>query len=345
MKKNNFTNFLKLGVFLFGISLFLWNCEKEEIIIEQSEKSYTLNLGLTKLPPMPSIEYKYFLWASKNGEDKLIGAFSILAEDEIVDGQEFSRYISFNGISKDWVEEEINITITIEKNSEMPSEPSNWIVSKGLGNLTSNSILLSLEGGLFESGNQSFLNSKAGFFLNAPSIGSIGGNHNGIWFIDDLSATAGGFEDFPALGERWEYSAWIILDDNTPADNSIPVPIGKFSNISQTDTSIYGTSFNNEFKGANSVYPFVGEDYIDDPNGKFSNLDFPLDLRRPSSVLNSKPSVIISIRPKSYANTSKPFPIWAFTKRINVTESLSEKIIMDNKNLTVDFSARLSLIQ
>ena len=34
--KNRKTNFIKLGILFFGISLLLWNCEKEEFIEENS---------------------------------------------------------------------------------------------------------------------------------------------------------------------------------------------------------------------------------------------------------------------------------------------------------------------
>ncbi len=42
MKKNKLKNYLKLGIFLFGISLLLINCVKEEIIEEvQQQKKVT----------------------------------------------------------------------------------------------------------------------------------------------------------------------------------------------------------------------------------------------------------------------------------------------------------------
>ena len=34
-KKNKLTNLVKLGIFLFGISLFFWSCEKENLIEPQ----------------------------------------------------------------------------------------------------------------------------------------------------------------------------------------------------------------------------------------------------------------------------------------------------------------------
>ncbi|WGH75607.1 hypothetical protein P8625_00145 [Tenacibaculum tangerinum] len=44
-KRNPFTNLLKIGLLLFGFSLLLWNCEKEEVAFSQEQKglaNYTL---------------------------------------------------------------------------------------------------------------------------------------------------------------------------------------------------------------------------------------------------------------------------------------------------------------
>ncbi|WP_440881017.1 hypothetical protein [Tenacibaculum sp. C7A-26P2] len=327
---------------VFSLILLMASCDDTYSPPPETEKVYTLNLNLSNFPKnIPNdLNLRNYLWVSKKGENKYIFLKSFLFLRDSLHPSRKKILIK----QEELIEEDIDIIITVEESYKKPSEPSNWILCKGSGNLSSNPISLSFEDGLFNSENESFLNSKASFFLNAPSAGSVGGNHNGIWFINDLSATTGGFENFPVLGENWEYGAWILLDDNTPADNIVHLPIGKFTNISQADTSIYGTSFNNEFKGANSVYPFVGEDFIEDPNGKFSNLDFPLDLRRPSTVLNSHPNVIITIRPKSYENTTHPFFIWIFDKHIGINESLSEKIIMNNRNQGVNFSGKLSLI-
>ena len=44
-KKNKFNNFLKIGIFLFGISLLLWNCEKEDnfnvVSLTKIKRTYT----------------------------------------------------------------------------------------------------------------------------------------------------------------------------------------------------------------------------------------------------------------------------------------------------------------
>ena len=156
---------------LLLITLIL-SCKPDDNDIIEVKKTYTVKLGLTKLPPLRNNDYKYYLWASKNGDNKLIGSFLLYTEIKANEGQEFSNYFNFDSISKEWTEEEINITLTINSRSKLTSEPSNWTVAKGSGNLSSNSITLSLKGGLFESENQSFLNSKASFFIKTPSINS-----------------------------------------------------------------------------------------------------------------------------------------------------------------------------
>lgn len=37
-KQNKIANFLKLGTLLLGFSLFLWNCEKDEVISNEKNK-------------------------------------------------------------------------------------------------------------------------------------------------------------------------------------------------------------------------------------------------------------------------------------------------------------------
>jgi hypothetical protein len=46
MKKNKLTNLLKLGFFLFGISLLLWNCEKENLTEEKIEFNSKFKVSL-----------------------------------------------------------------------------------------------------------------------------------------------------------------------------------------------------------------------------------------------------------------------------------------------------------
>ena len=249
-------------------------------------------------------------------------------------------------MDKDWVEEDIDILLTVESASENISNPSDWIVATGSGNLSTNSISLSLENGLLGSDNPIFENSEVVFFLNAPSAGTMGGDQNGIWFIDAIPPTNGGFTNLPDLGANWEYSVWLTIGDFEMFGFGKYVPIGKFSDTSQADTSIYGPSFNNEFKGPNSSYPFVGEDFIADRNKRFPDLIFPLDLRKPLLAdidITTTCIVSISISPKSYADTLTPFSFVAFTKTLNADQPLSAMIVMDNNYLTDNFSGNLTV--
>jgi hypothetical protein len=54
MKKQKIANYLKTGILLFGVSVLLWNCEKEEVLIPEqkkeikiSDKSFNQFLGNT----------------------------------------------------------------------------------------------------------------------------------------------------------------------------------------------------------------------------------------------------------------------------------------------------------
>lgn len=55
-RKKQIANLLKLGVFLFGVSLLLWNCEKESLLETQnsfiSKVKSKVNTDLIDLPYM-----------------------------------------------------------------------------------------------------------------------------------------------------------------------------------------------------------------------------------------------------------------------------------------------------
>lgn len=48
-RKNKITNLLKIGILLFGVSLLLWNCEKEEYIEITSKKSIAKKVSLNEM--------------------------------------------------------------------------------------------------------------------------------------------------------------------------------------------------------------------------------------------------------------------------------------------------------
>lgn len=58
MKTKRFTNYLKLGALLFGISILLWNCEKEEFIENQQQDDF-LKAKIVLNSKIPSYIDKY----------------------------------------------------------------------------------------------------------------------------------------------------------------------------------------------------------------------------------------------------------------------------------------------
>lgn len=49
MKKRKMKNYLKIGILLFGISFFLWSCEKEDFFKESTEKNIPKKLTIKKI--------------------------------------------------------------------------------------------------------------------------------------------------------------------------------------------------------------------------------------------------------------------------------------------------------
>jgi hypothetical protein len=67
MRKKKLTNLFKSGILLFGISLTLWNCEKEGIIVPeetQNEKISVNSITLEQLEKTKGFE-KEFINLSK----------------------------------------------------------------------------------------------------------------------------------------------------------------------------------------------------------------------------------------------------------------------------------------
>jgi len=67
MKKKKLTNFLKMGIFLLGISLLLWNCDKEEIEYPDNNEASIKHISYTDFKSKDNfsllinkVEHKYF---------------------------------------------------------------------------------------------------------------------------------------------------------------------------------------------------------------------------------------------------------------------------------------------
>ncbi|MCF2876395.1 MULTISPECIES: hypothetical protein [unclassified Tenacibaculum] len=178
--------------------------------------------------------------------------------------------------------------LTIESTNETGADlasPSGWIFSKGA--FTNGLASPSTNDALF-SGNSNLETATGQAFLKAPSVGTVGSDANGIWFINALPPTTGGFTNLPTLGNGWIYEGWVVVNDNL--GNAIPISTGRFSDPNMADVSFFGAANNNEFKGPNGVPPFPGEDYIADPNNRYPNVTFPIDLTNATVVISIEPT-------------------------------------------------------
>ncbi|WP_299161642.1 anti-sigma factor [uncultured Tenacibaculum sp.] len=196
--------------------------------------------------------------------------------------------------------------LTIEPATETGTDltsPSGWIFSKGA--FTNTTASPSTDGALFD-GSSNLETATAQGFLKAPSVGMVGTDANGIWFINALPPTTGGFANLPTLGSGWIYEGWVVVNDTS--GNPTPISTGRFSDPNMADTSFFGAANNNEFKGPNGVPPFPGEDYIADPNGRYPNVTFPIDL--------TSATVVISIEPTTN-DAQAPFGLKPFVQALN----------------------------
>ena len=261
----------------------------------------TVTQAFQNLPDVGS-NYVYEGWLIVGTEKISTGRFSH------TDGANFTS--SALDITK--VNTATEYVLTIESVNETGSDlssPSGWIFSKGaFTNTTANP---STDNAIYAAGSN-LETTTSQFFLKAPSAGMAGTDANGIWWIDALPPTTGGFTNLPTLGSGWIYEGWVVVNDNS--GNPVPVSTGRFTDPNMADDN------NNEFKGAGMVPPFPGEDFIMDPNNKFPNITFPIDL--------TSANVVISIEPVP-DNNAAPFGLKPFTKKLN-NQTVSVAVTMDN---------------
>ncbi|OSY89431.1 hypothetical protein WH52_02000 [Tenacibaculum holothuriorum] len=208
--------------------------------------------------------------------------------------------------------------LTIESTNETGADlaiPSGWIFSKGA--FTGNNAAPSTDDALYK-GATNLETATAQAFLKAPSVGTVGGDANGIWFINALPPTSGGFTNLPTLADGWIYEGWVVVDGKD--GNKVPVSTGRFSDPNAADVSFFGAANNNEFKGPNGVPPFPGEDYIVDPNNRYPNVTFPIDL--------TSATVVISIEPTTN-DAQAPFGLKPFVQALN-NQAVSTAFTVDN---------------
>ena len=209
--------------------------------------------------------------------------------------------------------------LTIESATETGtdlSSPSGWIFSKGT--FINSTASPSTDNTLY-SGSSNLETATGQGFLKAPSVGTVGTDANGIWFINALPPTGGGFTNLPTLADGWIYEGWVVVNDNS--GNPTPISTGRFSDSDAADVSLFGAANSNEFKGPNGVPPFPGEDFIIDPNNRYPNVTFPIDL--------TSATVVISIEPTTN-DAETPFGLKPFVQALS-SQTLATSFSVDNK--------------
>tara|TARA_R110002072_G_scaffold170201_1_gene323706 strand:- start:6543 stop:7472 length:930 start_codon:yes stop_codon:yes gene_type:complete len=288
---------------IIAIGLIFTSCSKSE---EETVK--TITQSFQNLPDLGA-NYVYEGWLIVGTEKISTGRFSH------TEGASFTSDII--DIAK--VNSATTYVLTIEPKIETGTDltsPSGWIFSKG--NFTNNIATPSTNNALF-SGSTNLETATGNFFLKAPSVGTTGTDVNGIWFIDALPPTKGGFTNLPALATGWIYEGWVVVPNSS--GSMTPVSTGRFSNPNMADESFFGAANNNEFKGPNGVPPFPGEDFISDPNSRYAGVTFPIDL--------SNATIVISIEPTTN-DVATPFGLKPFVVKLNNQAAATAVSITNN---------------
>lgn len=258
---------------LIAIGLVFASCSKND-----EETVQTINQSFQNLPDLGA-NYVYEGWLIVGSEKISTGRFTN------IEGQNYSSGL----IDIVKVNTAATYVLTIEPTTETAVDllsPSGWVFSKG--NFTNKTATPSTDDTLF-SGSDNIETAAGNFFLKAPSVGNTGSDANGIWFIDALPPTTGGFTSLPTLATGWIYEGWVVV----PNASGTPTPIstGRFTDPNMADESFFGAANNNEFKGPNGVPPFPGEDYILDPNSRYAGVTFPIDLQNATIVISIEPTM------------------------------------------------------
>ncbi|NVK51501.1 MAG: anti-sigma factor [Flavobacteriaceae bacterium] len=265
MKKTTILAILAIG-FIFT------SCTKDEEITEKR-----ITQSFQNLPDLGD-NYIYEGWLIVGNQKISTGRFSH------TEGTSFTS----NAIDISAVNSATTYVLTIEPATETGADlasPSGWIFSKG--NFANNTATPSTKDALF-SGDGNLETATGKFFLKAPSVDKTGSDANGIWFIDALPPTKGGFTSLPTLASGWIYEGWVVVPNSN--GGVTPVSTGRFSDPNKADVSFFGAANNNEFKGPNGVPPFPGEDFIADPNNRYSGVTFPINLQNATVVISIEPT-------------------------------------------------------
>lgn len=299
---------------IIAIGSFFTSCSKNDEITVK-----TITQSFQNLPDLGA-NYVYEGWLISGAEKISTGRFS------------HSEATSYTSGLIDIVKADAATTyvLTIEPKTETGADlisPSGWIFSKG--NFTNKTATPSTNDALF-SGSSNLETATGNFFLKAPSVGSTGSDANGIWFINALPPTTGGFTSLPTLANGWIYEGWIVVPNSSGTPT--PVSTGRFTDPNKADVSFFGAANNNEFKGPNGVPPFPGEDFISDPNSRYSSVTFPIDLKNATVVISIEPTTNDAATPFGL----KPFAIkltnQAVATAVSITNNYAGKAISGTVN-------------
>ena len=272
---------------IIAIGFLFVSCSKSDELTEK-----TITQSFQNLPELGD-NYVYEGWLIVGNEKISTGRFSS------TEGAKHSSDL----LDISMVNAATTYVLTIEPATETGADltsPSGWIFSKG--NFTNNTASPSTNDALF-SGSTNLETATGNFFLKAPSVGTTGSDANGIWFIDALPPTKGGFTSLPTLANGWIYEGWVVVPNSN--GGMTPVSTGRFSNPDMADESFFGATSNNEFKGPKGVPPFPGEDYIINPNNRYAGVTFPIDLQNATVVISIEPTMNDAATPFGL----KPFAI------------------------------------
>jgi hypothetical protein len=299
---------------IIAIGLIFTSCSKSE---EETVK--TITQSFQNLPDLGA-NYVYEGWLIVGSEKISTGRFTN------TEGANYSSGL----IDIVKVNAATTYVLTIEPTTETGTDltsPSGWIFSKG--DFTNNTAAPSTNDALF-SGSMNLETATGNFFLKAPSVGTTGSDANGIWFIDALPPTTGGFTNLPTLASGWVYEGWVVVPNSSGTPT--PVSTGRFTDPNAADESFFGAANNNEFKGPNGVPPFPGEDFIADPNTRYAGVTFPIDLQNATVVISIEPTTNDAATPFGL----KPFAITlsnqAVATAVSITNNYAGKAIAGTVN-------------
>jgi hypothetical protein len=265
----------RLNVILFIFVVAIAGCEDQKIL-EGTENISQIELNVFGLNDLQGSGWyeSWILWNREMGQGTDIDTTSLGILERQTDGS----YRLATDVTLGFLQAGLMILVTIEDDDTVANEePSIYEVIGA--KIAANS-------GIFSLGNEEVLDfsfevAQGRYILDTPTESPPSQNpFSGIWFvnpdtiIEDILDDDGNIVDqdttieflpgldLPDLPEGWLYEGFVEVGGQT-------LSIGTFTKSSAGDDS-------STYNGAETAYPFPGEDFINNPP---SGLSFPVDLR------------------------------------------------------------------